>query len=67
MVKADKADGLMKLASDTGRVQTKAGTQAALDAVKRAYNDAGFWAIDVSRVEGRLKNFPPEHVTNMGR
>jgi hypothetical protein len=36
VVKAHKADGLMKLASDVGRVQTKAGTQAALDALKIA-------------------------------
>jgi len=36
VVKAQKADGLMKLASDVGRVQTKAGTQAALDALKIA-------------------------------
>jgi hypothetical protein len=36
VVKAQKADGLMKLASDVGRVQTKAGTQAALDAMKIA-------------------------------
>ncbi len=36
MVKAEKADGLMKLASDVGRVQTKAGTQAALDGLKLA-------------------------------
>jgi hypothetical protein len=36
VVKAEKADGLMKLASDVGRVQTKAGTQAALDGLKLA-------------------------------
>ncbi len=34
VVKAEKANGLMKLASDVGRVQTKAGTQAALDGLK---------------------------------
>ena len=36
VVKAEKADGLMKLASDVGRIQTKAGTQAALDGLKLA-------------------------------
>ncbi len=36
VVKAEKADGLMKLASDVGQVQTKAGTQAALDGLKLA-------------------------------
>ena len=36
VVKADKADNLMKLANDVGRVQAKAGTQAALDGLKLA-------------------------------
>ena len=36
VVKADKAGGLMKLASDVGTVQTKAGTQAALDGLRLA-------------------------------
>jgi hypothetical protein len=35
-VKADKVDGLVRLANDVGRVQTKAGTQAALDGLKLA-------------------------------
>ncbi len=35
-VKAEKADGLVRLVSDVGRVQTKAGTQAALDGLKLA-------------------------------
>lgn len=36
VVKAEKADSLMKLANDVGRVQSKAGTQAALDGLKLA-------------------------------
>jgi hypothetical protein len=36
LVKAEKADGLMKLAGDVGTVQAKAGTQAALDGLKLA-------------------------------
>lgn len=36
VVKAEKAGGLMKLAGDVGTVQAKAGTQAALDALKIA-------------------------------
>jgi hypothetical protein len=36
VVKAEKADGLIKVAGDVGRVQTKAGTQAALDGLKLA-------------------------------
>ena len=36
VVKAEKADGLMKLASDVGQVQTTAGTKAALDGLKLA-------------------------------
>ena len=35
-VKVEKADGLVRLVSDVGRVQTKAGTQAALDGLKIA-------------------------------
>ena len=35
-VKVEKADGLVRLVSDVGRVQTKAGTQAALDGLKLA-------------------------------
>jgi hypothetical protein len=35
-VKVEKADGLVKLVSDVGRVQSKAGTQAALDGLKLA-------------------------------
>jgi hypothetical protein len=35
-VKAEKAGGLVRLVSDVGRVQTKAGTQAALDGLKLA-------------------------------
>jgi hypothetical protein len=33
-VKVEKADGIVKLVNDVGRVQTRAGTQAALDTVK---------------------------------
>jgi hypothetical protein len=35
-VKAEKAEGLVRLVSDVGRVQTRAGTQAALDGLKLA-------------------------------
>ncbi len=35
-VKVEKAGGLVELVKDVGRVQTKAGTQAALDALKLA-------------------------------
>ena len=35
-VKVEKADGLVRLVNDVGRVQTKAGTQAALDGLKLA-------------------------------
>jgi hypothetical protein len=35
-IKVEKADGLVKLVSDVGRVQSKAGTQAALDGLKLA-------------------------------
>ena len=35
-VKVERAGGLMQLARSTGRVQTKAGTQAALDGLKIA-------------------------------
>jgi len=35
-VKVEKAQGLLQLASDVGRVQAKAGTQAALDGLKLA-------------------------------
>jgi hypothetical protein len=35
-VKANKADNLLKLAGDVGKVQTKAGTKAALDGLKVA-------------------------------
>ncbi len=35
-VKIDKAQGLMRLAGDVGRVQSKAGTRAALDGLKLA-------------------------------
>ncbi|MDO8878733.1 MAG: hypothetical protein Q8M24_05570 [Pseudolabrys sp.] len=35
-VKVERAGGLMRLARDTGRVQAKAGTQAALDGLKIA-------------------------------
>jgi hypothetical protein len=35
-VKLEKADGLVRLVSDVGRVQAKAGTQAALDGLKLA-------------------------------
>lgn len=38
VVKTEKAGGLMKLASDVGTVQAKAGTQAALDGLKLAQN-----------------------------
>jgi hypothetical protein len=44
-VKAGKADGLMKLAGDLGRVQSRAGTQTALDALKLAENPR-----DVARI-----------------
>ncbi|MEA2935516.1 MAG: hypothetical protein QOD74_2162 [Variibacter sp.] len=44
-VKAGKADGLMKLAGDLGRVQSRAGTQGALDALKLAENPR-----DVARI-----------------
>lgn len=36
VVRSDKADDLMRLASDVGRVQGRAGTQAALDGLKVA-------------------------------
>ncbi len=36
VVRPDKADDLMRLASDVGRVQSRAGTQAALDGLKIA-------------------------------
>jgi hypothetical protein len=39
-VKVEKAGGLMHLVRDVGRVQTKAGTQAALDGLKVAENPA---------------------------
>ena len=35
-VKVDKAQGLVRLVGDVGRVQAKAGTQAALDGLKLA-------------------------------
>jgi hypothetical protein len=35
-VKVERADGLLSLVSDVGRVQAKAGTQAALDGLKLA-------------------------------
>ena len=35
-VKVEKAEGLVKLVSDVGRVQSRAGTQAALDGLKLA-------------------------------
>jgi hypothetical protein len=35
-VKVEKADDLLRLARDVGRVQTKAGTKAALDGLKTA-------------------------------
>lgn len=37
-VKAEKAGGLMRLAGDVGRVQTRAGTQAALEGLRIAEN-----------------------------
>jgi hypothetical protein len=37
-VKLEKADGLVKLAGDVGRVQVRAGTQAAIDGLKLANN-----------------------------
>jgi hypothetical protein len=39
-VKVDKAGGLVQLVSDVGKVQTKAGTRAALDSLKIANNPA---------------------------
>ena len=36
-VKVEKAEGLVKLVGDVGRVQAKAGTQAALDGLKIAH------------------------------
>jgi hypothetical protein len=39
-VKVEKAGGLVHLVGDVGRVQTKAGTQAALDGLKLAENPA---------------------------
>jgi len=39
-VKVEKAGGLLTLVRDVGRVQTKAGTQAALDGLKIAENPA---------------------------
>ena len=39
-VKVEKAGGLVQLVSDVGKVQTKAGTQAALDSLKIANNPA---------------------------
>ena len=44
-VKVEKADGLVKLVGDVGRVQARAGTQAALDGLKIARGPA-----DVARV-----------------
>jgi hypothetical protein len=37
-VKIEKADGLIKLAGDVGRVQSRAGTKAAIDGLKLADN-----------------------------
>jgi hypothetical protein len=37
-VKLEKADGLVKVAGDVGRVQTRAGTQAAIDGLKLVNN-----------------------------
>jgi hypothetical protein len=37
-VKIEKADGLVKLAGDVGRVQARAGTKAAVDGLKLANN-----------------------------
>jgi hypothetical protein len=37
-VKLEKADGLVKLAGDVGRVQTRAGSKAAVDGLKLANN-----------------------------
>jgi hypothetical protein len=37
-VKLEKADGLVKLAGDVGRVQSRAGTKAAIDGLKLADN-----------------------------
>ena len=39
-VKVEKADDLLRLARDVGRVQTKAGTKAALDGLKTAQTPA---------------------------
>jgi hypothetical protein len=36
-VKVDKAQGLLRMVGDVGRIQTKAGTQAALDGLKLAH------------------------------
>ena len=44
-VKVDKADGLVRLVSDVGRVQRQAGTQAALDGLKLAQRPG-----DISRI-----------------
>jgi hypothetical protein len=44
-VKTEKAGGLMRMMGDIGRVQTKAGTQAALDGMRLAENSR-----DVSRL-----------------
>ena len=44
-VKVEKAQGLMRLAGDVGRVQSKAGTRAALDGLKLAEGPR-----DVSRI-----------------
>lgn len=44
-VKVEKADGLVRLVNDVGRVQARAGTQAALDGLKIARGPA-----DVARI-----------------
>jgi hypothetical protein len=40
-VKVEKADGLVRLVSDVGRIQSRAGTQAALDGLKLAQGPRG--------------------------
>ena len=47
-VKVEKADGLVRLVSDVGRVQGKAGTHAALDGLKLAESPREMSRIAVS-------------------
>ena len=60
-VKVEKADDLLRLARDVGRVQTKAGTQAALDGLKIADTPARNGARrEACRREGRQDARDPQ-------